>query len=58
MIPREMLLDIIYKSGLRDLLMEYMKNNYKYESLTWNLGYGCKITFEINTDDSKQLSVD
>ena len=53
MIPKERILDIVYKSGLHSLLMEYIKNNYKYESLTCNLGYGCKITFEINTDDSK-----
>jgi hypothetical protein len=53
MIPKERILDIVYKSGLHDLLIESMKNNYKYESLTCNLGYGCKITFEINTDGSK-----
>lgn len=51
MISKERILDIVYKSGLHDLLMESMKSNYKYESLTCNLGCGCKITFEINTDD-------
>jgi hypothetical protein len=51
--PKERILDIVYKSGLHGLLMEYIKNNYKYESLTCNLGYGCKITFEINTDNNK-----
>ena len=53
MIPKEKILDIVYKSGLRDLLMDYTAKSYKYESLTCNLGYGCKITFEINADDSK-----
>lgn len=59
MIPKEKILDIVYKSGLRDLLMDYTVKSYKYESLTCNLGYGCKITFEINVspeqDDNKQL---
>lgn len=51
------ILSIIHNSGLYNLLMNCMVKSYKYESLECNLGNGCKITFEINTDDSKQLSV-
>ena len=56
--PEEIILNTIYKSGLYEILLDCMVKSYKYESLTCNIGYGCKITFEINTDDSKQLSID
>ena len=52
------ILNIIYNSGLHKLLLDCMTKSYKYECLKYNLGNGCKITFEINTDDSKQLSID
>ena len=47
------ILNIIYNSGLYKLLLDCMTKSYKYKSLECNLGNGCKITFEINTDDSK-----
>ena len=47
------ILSIIYISGLHKLLLDCAAKSYKYESLTCNLGNGCKITFEINTDGSK-----
>ena len=47
------ILALIYNSGLYNLLMNCMVKSYKYESLECNLGNGCKITFEINTDASK-----
>ena len=47
------ILALIYNSGLHKLLLDCMAKSYKYESLEYNLGNGCKITFEINTDDSK-----
>jgi hypothetical protein len=47
------ILSIIYNSGLHKLLLDCAAKSYKYESLECNLGNGCKITFEINTDDSK-----
>ena len=45
------ILNAIYNSGLYKLLLDYMAKSYEYESLTCNLGNGCKITFEINTDN-------
>jgi hypothetical protein len=51
------ILSIIHTSGLYNLLMNCMVKSYKYESLECNLGNGCKITFEINIDDNKQLHV-
>jgi hypothetical protein len=47
------ILSIVYNSGLHKLLLDYAAKSYKYKSLICNLGNGCKITFEINTDDSK-----
>lgn len=47
------ILSIIYGSGLHKLLLDCAAKSCKYESLICNLGYGCKITFEINKDDSK-----
>ena len=44
------ILDIIQYSELYKLLMDCTSKTYKYESLEYNLGFGCKITFEINTD--------
>ena len=52
------ILSIIYNSGLHKLLLDCMTKSYKHECLKYNLGNGCKIAFEINTDDSKQLSID
>ena len=45
------ILSIIYISGLHKLLLDCAAKSYKYESLECNLGNGCKITFEINTDN-------
>lgn len=45
------ILNIIYNSGLYKLLLDCMTKSYKYESLEYNLGNSCKITFEINTDN-------
>lgn len=53
MIPEDRVYNIIYNSGLYKLLLRCAMRSYKYESLECNLGNGCKITFEINTDDSK-----
>ena len=47
------ILSIIYNSGLHKLLLDCAAKSYKYESLICNLGYGCKITFEINIDNNK-----
>jgi hypothetical protein len=47
------ILNIVYTSGLYKLLLDCATKSYKYKSLEYNLGNGCKITFEINTDDSK-----
>ena len=55
-LPKEKILDIVYKSGLYDLLMDCITKTYKYDSLTCNLGYGCKITFEINVSPEQNDS--
>lgn len=57
MIPEDKVYNIIYNSELYKLLLRCAMKSCKYESLKCNLGNGCKITFEINADDSKQLSV-
>lgn len=53
LLEEDKILNIIHNSGLHKLLLDCAAKNYKYESLECNLGYGCKITFEINTDASK-----
>jgi hypothetical protein len=47
------ILGIVYISGLHKLLLDCAAKSCKYESLECNLGNGCKITFEINTDNNK-----
>lgn len=45
------ILSIIHNSGIYRLLLDCMVKSYEYEFLECNLGNGCKITFEINTDN-------
>lgn len=55
MIPEDKVYNIIYNSGLYKLLLKCMIKSHGYEYLQCDLGSGCKITFEINTDNKYQL---
>lgn len=57
-LEEDKILNIIHNSGLYKLLLDYMVKSYKYECLKCTLENNCKITFEINTDDNKQFSID